>query len=214
MELGLSLSISFTFSSHILTWWQCFIKGWKSAWRLVLSFTEKYVQFYKWPHGPRLNLNFLQALKLSKTSLGETTVGQLVNLLSNDVNRFDSAINLLHYLWIAPVQTAIVTYFMFQVMGWSSFIGVLFLLLLIPLQSKKKLRLENILFIFVIYLSNLTLQFSLVYMGKKMSEFRLKTALRTDERVRLMNEIITGIQVIKMYTWETPFSKLVALARR
>lgn len=53
-----------------------------------------------------------------------------------------------------------------------------------------------------------------MWLGKKKSNFREKTATRTDERIRLMNEIITGMQVIKMYTWEKPFSQLVADARR
>lgn len=29
-----------------------------------------------------------------------------------------------------------------------------------------------------------------------------------------MNEIVSGIQVIKMYAWEKPFAKLVSMARR
>ncbi|KAI4497436.1 hypothetical protein M0802_007447 [Mischocyttarus mexicanus] len=133
------------------------------------------------------SLIYRKSLKLSRTALGKTTIGQAVNLLSNDVNRFDVAIIFLHYLWIAPLETIIITYFMYSEVQISAVIGVITLLMFIPLQG---------------------------YLGKKSSELRLRTAIRTDERVRLTNEIITGIQAIKMYTWEKPFSDLIEKARR
>lgn len=52
------------------------------------------------------------------------------------------------------------------------------------------------------------------YVGKLSAIFRFRTALRADERIRFMDEIISGVQVIKMYAWEIPFAKSVALARK
>lgn len=51
-------------------------------------------------------------------------------------------------------------------------------------------------------------------LGKIVAELRLKIVNKTDKRVHLMNEIISGIQLIKMYTWEKSFTKLIEYARK
>ena len=44
--------------------------------------------------------------------------------------------------------------------------------------------------------------------------YRLKSAKITDKRLRVMNEIINGIKLIKMYTWEWAFSEYVNKIRK
>lgn len=46
-------------------------------------------------------------------------------------------------------------------------------------------------------------------MGRLFQAVRRKTAILTDRRIRVMSEIISGMRVIKMYTWEIPFAKMV-----
>ncbi|CAH2262201.1 jg26826 [Pararge aegeria aegeria] len=53
-----------------------------------------------------------------------------------------------------------------------------------------------------------------IFLGTRTSHYRRKTALKSDERVRLMEEIVMGIEVIKMYTWEKPFRKIIDTVRR
>lgn len=60
------------------------------------------------------SMMYRKSLKLSKNALGETTVGQVVNLLSNDVSRLDLSIMFVHYLWVGPLETILVTYLMYR----------------------------------------------------------------------------------------------------
>lgn len=133
------------------------------------------------------SLIYRKSLKLSQTSLAQTTIGQIVNLLSNDVSKFDQHFVVCHYCIVTPIHAIVGTYLLYMIIGPAAFAGISFLILFVPLQ---------------------------LFLGNRTSVLRLRTALRTDERVRLMNEILCGIKVIKMYTWEKPFAKLIAYVRR
>lgn len=51
------------------------------------------------------------------------------------------------------------------------------------------------------------------FIAKLTSKFRAETAIRTDQCIRLIDEIVSGVQVIKMYAWEKPFAKIVSAVR-
>lgn len=135
------------------------------------------------------SLVYQKSLRLSRAALGKTTVGQIVNLLSNDVNRFDFGLVFIPYLIVAPLQAVIIIIILSRYyLGFGPTIaGFSFFLIYLPLQ---------------------------VLMGKWFGNIREETAVRTDERIRLMNEIVPAMRVIKMYAWENSFSKLVDKARR
>ncbi|XP_066582134.1 probable multidrug resistance-associated protein lethal(2)03659 isoform X2 [Prorops nasuta] len=130
---------------------------------------------------------YRKALRLSATALGETAPGKVVNLVANDVNRFDLVTIFIHHMWSAPLSAIIIGYFLYAEAGYAGLIGILAVFTVVPIQS---------------------------YTGKLSSKFRLQTSIKTDERVRLMDEIISGVQVIKMYAWEKPFCAMVELARK
>ncbi|XP_053595920.1 ATP-binding cassette subfamily C member 4-like [Microplitis demolitor] len=133
------------------------------------------------------SLIYRKSLKLSKPALDQTSVGQAVNLLSNDANRFDLQPLFFNYLWITPIQIVVIGYIVWRRIGIYTLVGygVLFLIT-IPMQG---------------------------YVGAVTGKLRNTTAKLTDRRVQLINEIIFGIQVIKMYVWEKPFEEMAMKAR-
>uniref|UniRef100_A0A8D3CD89 Multidrug resistance-associated protein 4 n=1 Tax=Scophthalmus maximus TaxID=52904 RepID=A0A8D3CD89_SCOMX len=130
---------------------------------------------------------YTKALGLSSEAMGQTTTGQIVNLLSNDVYRLDEVTLNLHYLWLGPLQTMGIIFFLWSEIGLSCLAGVAAVALMLPVQT---------------------------WFGKLFGIFRSKTAVLSDDRIRIMNEVVSGIRIIKMYAWEKPFSALVTEVRR
>lgn len=131
-------------------------------------------------------LIYRKALGLSSRALRETTVGQMVNLLSNDVARFDYALIFIPYLLVGPLQLMISVAVLWPYLGVSCLVAVAVLLLYMILQT---------------------------ILGRRFSQLREETALLTDERIRLISEILIGMRAIKMYAWEKMFATLLETAR-
>jgi len=82
-------------------------------------------------------LIYRKALKLSSSSLAKTTMGQVANILSNDLSRFD--INLVYppYLFITPIQLGLYTYFIWKDFGVSTLVGLGIVAILVVFQCKE-----------------------------------------------------------------------------
>uniref|UniRef100_A0A8U7M4T4 Cystic fibrosis transmembrane conductance regulator n=1 Tax=Corvus moneduloides TaxID=1196302 RepID=A0A8U7M4T4_CORMO len=130
---------------------------------------------------------YRKALRLSSVAMAKTTTGQIVNLLSNDVNKFDQVTIFLHFLWAGPLQAVAVTVLLWMEIGPSCLAGMAVLIILLPVQT---------------------------CIGRLFSSLRSKTAALTDVRIRTMNEVISGMKIIKMYAWEKSFAELVNGLRR
>lgn len=78
----------------------------------------------------------------------------MVNLLSNDVTRFDISTIFLHFLWVGPLETIVVLYFLWTYIGIASVFGVCILLALIPLQGILMFDLITLVYFKVNFLSH------------------------------------------------------------
>ena len=74
-------------------------------------------------------LVYKKILRLSMSSFDNTSVGQVLNILANDFNRFDELGHVLIYILIAPIQSAIVMYIMWQYLGVACVGGLVILFL-------------------------------------------------------------------------------------
>ena len=72
---------------------------------------------------------------MSSKARREKTVGEIVNLMSVDAQRFMDLLPYLHVVWSAPLQIILALVFLWYSMGPSIFAGVVVMILLIPINA-------------------------------------------------------------------------------
>uniref|UniRef100_A0A8C3UXW1 Canalicular multispecific organic anion transporter 2 n=1 Tax=Catharus ustulatus TaxID=91951 RepID=A0A8C3UXW1_CATUS len=120
---------------------------------------------------------YRKSLAITNSAKRSSTVGEIVNLMSVDAQRFMDLMTFLNMLWSAPLQIFLALYFLWQTLGPSVLAGVAVMVLLIPFNSVEQMRYK-------------------------------------DSRIKLMNEILGGIKVLKLYAWEPSFSEKVLEIRK
>ncbi|KAF9947639.1 hypothetical protein BGZ70_002580, partial [Mortierella alpina] len=129
---------------------------------------------------------YQKSLRLSNSARQDFTVGEIVNHMSIDAQRIQDLLNYLHVLWSGVFQITVTLYLLYSTMGWSIFAGLAVMFLMIPLNAK------------------------LSVVQQSFEEKRMKYK---DSRIKLMNEVLNGIRVIKLYAWEGTFLQKILAVR-
>uniref|UniRef100_A0A672VBH8 ATP binding cassette subfamily C member 3 n=1 Tax=Strigops habroptila TaxID=2489341 RepID=A0A672VBH8_STRHB len=130
---------------------------------------------------------YRKSLVITNSAKRSSTVGEIVNLMSVDAQRFMDLVAFLNMLWSAPLQIFLALYFLWQTLGPSVLAGVAVMVLLIPFNAA---------------------------IAMKTRAFQVEQMRYKDSRIKLMNEILGGIKVLKLYAWEPSFSEKVLEIRK
>ncbi|XP_067934007.1 multidrug resistance-associated protein 1-like isoform X2 [Watersipora subatra] len=123
-----------------------------------------------------------KALKLSNSSREKSTVGEIVNLMSVDAQRFMNIMTYLNTTWSAPLQIIVSLGLLLDTLGPSVLAGFAVMILVLPLN---------------------------IFLGNQIKKFQVGQMKEKDKRVKLMSELLNGIKVLKLYAWEESFCNII-----
>jgi ATP-binding cassette subfamily C (CFTR/MRP) protein 4 len=152
---------------------------------MIVLFEHHHVFFITWRKGMQIRISCIAAIYSKSLRLSSThqetsaSTGKIMNLASNDVERFLLASLFVSYLFWSPIQAIAIL-----IVGWLS-LGPAF-----------AAGFALLAFGFV------PLQF---YLGRRFAYFRSKIASITDRRVTFVSQAVNGARVMKMSGYEWRF---------
>ena len=122
---------------------------------------------------------YRKSLRLSGASRKEMTVGETTNLMAIDTQKFMDVVLFLNMIWSSPLSIVLCMYFLWNILGVASLAGLAVMVLMIPMN---------------------------MLVASKMKKYQIAQMRFKDKRVKLMDEVLNGIKVLKLYAWEPSFS--------
>ncbi|KAJ7454698.1 ABC transporter [Mycena latifolia] len=121
---------------------------------------------------------YSRSLRLTSRARSTLTNGKLVNHISSDVSRIDFCAGFFHMSWTSPIQMVICLILLLINLGPSALCGFAFFILATPAQTM---------------------------VMKRLFMFRQKSMIWTDKRAKLLQELLGGMKILKLFNWQAPF---------
>ncbi|XP_073096660.1 ATP-binding cassette sub-family C member 2 [Manis javanica] len=125
---------------------------------------------------------YKKALTLSNRAKKRYTIGETVNLMSVDAQKLMDVTSYIHMLWSNVLQIILSIYFLWIELGPSVLAGVGVMVLLIPVNG---------------------------ILATKSKTIQVKNMKNKDKRLKIMNEILSGIKILKYFAWEPSFKNKI-----
>uniref|UniRef100_A0A674MDI5 ABC-type glutathione-S-conjugate transporter n=1 Tax=Takifugu rubripes TaxID=31033 RepID=A0A674MDI5_TAKRU len=129
-----------------------------------------------------MGLVYRKSLVINSAARRTCTVGEIVNLVSADTQKLMDFVVYFNTVWLAPIEIALCLFFLWQQLGPSALAGIATVIFIFPLNG---------------------------FIAKKRSKLQETQMKFMDGRIRLMNEILNGIKILKFYAWEKAFLEQV-----
>ncbi|PVD27664.1 hypothetical protein C0Q70_12831 [Pomacea canaliculata] len=124
---------------------------------------------------------YKKLLSMNNSARRLTTGGEITNLMSVDCQRIqDAMFNFV--IWTIPLQAIMVVSVLYVYIGPSVFAGVITLIIIVLINS---------------------------FIASREHKLNISNLKFKDSRLRLMNDLLSGIRVVKMYAWEPSFEKRI-----
>ncbi|XP_077442264.1 multidrug resistance-associated protein 1-like isoform X4 [Vanacampus margaritifer] len=176
-------------------------------------------------------LVYRKCLVMSSAARRQCTVGEMVNLISVDTQKMMDFVVYVNSLWAAPIEIALCFYFLSnvrqnaflgktpvidelpldrQLLGLSALAGIGAVVLIFPLNGliaklRSKLQVRS---------ASAGASFRARRRPPSANAFFQEVQLDVmDARIKLMNEIVSGVKILKFYGWEDAFLRRVGVLR-